>query len=257
MIPKRDQDTLRSHFAGQLQSRVRVDLFVQRPSPIIIPGRPDCAFCEDVQTLVQELASLSPRISPTLHDFYTEPKAAADLGVDRIPAIVIRGKSNRPMRFFGIPTGAEFPALIDTLIETSRDETKLQLSTIKLLKRIRDEVKLQVFVTPSCEQSPAVTRLAFRIAQQHNRVRADVFEIAEFPDLVQRYEVAVTPTIVIDDSLVLTGAMDEATLVDCLLKVVEGKPVDPAAVKTGASTPFNVSQPQEVRLAGSGLIIPR
>ncbi len=257
MIPRRDQDALRSHFAEQLQSRVRVDLFVQRPSPIIIPGRPECVFCEDVQTLVQELAMLSPRISPTLHDFYAEPKAATDLGVDRIPAIVIRGKSNRPMRFFGMPTGAEFPILVETLVETSRDDTKLQLTTIKLLKRIRDEVRLQVFVTPSCEHSPAVTQLAFRIAQQNNRVRADVFEVTEFPDLVQRFQVAVTPMVVIDDSLVLTGAMDEATLVDCLLKVVEGKPVDPAAVKTGVSTPLTLKPPEEVRLAGSGLIIPR
>jgi hypothetical protein len=51
--------------------------------------------------------------------------------------------------------------------------------------------------------------------------------------------------------------MDEATLVDCLLKVVEGKPVDPAVVSSGTSTPLTTAQTQEVRLPGSGLIIPR
>jgi predicted DsbA family dithiol-disulfide isomerase len=102
-----------------------------------------------------------------------------------------------------------------------------------------------------------VVRAAYRIALQNKNVRADVLEINEFPDLLQRYQVSATPVVVINDSLVLNGAMDEATLVDCLLKVVEGKPVDPAAVSSGASTPLTTSQTQEVRLPGSGLIIPR
>ena len=258
MIPRNDQAALRGHFDKELRSRVRLDLFVQRPSPVIIPGRPECPFCEEVQTLVQEIAGLSPKISPTLHDFYSATKAAADLGVDRIPAIVLRGKSNRPMRFFGMPTGGQFPVLIDTLIETSRDETPLTLETIKQLKRIREDVRLQVFVAPSCPHSPPVARTAFRLAQQSNRVKADVYEATEFPDLAQHFRVTATPAVVINETLVLEGAMDEATVVDLLLKVVEGKPIAGDKVATGGSTPLSFAQqPQEVRLAGSGLILPR
>jgi glutaredoxin-like protein len=257
MIAYRDQQAIRGHFENELHSRVRVDLFVQRPSPIIIPGRPECPYCEDVQTLVGEVAALSDRLQLTVHDIYADTKAAADLGADRAPAIVLRGAGNRPIRFFGMPTGAEFTNFIDTIIEVSKGSNDLRPETSRLLKRLRDDVKLQVFITPSCTHSPAVVRAAFRIALQNNRVHTSVLEINEFPDLLQHYQVTETPTIVINDALVLSGAMDEATLVDCLLRVVERKPVEPAAVKTGASTPLTTSQTQEVRLPNSGLIIPR
>lgn len=257
MIPVQDQATIRDHFKKELRSRVRLDLFVQKPSPILVPGRPECPLCEDAQTLARELALLSEKIALTEHDLYAEPKAAADLAVDRVPALVLRGASNRPVRTFGMPTGAGFSTFVDTIVEVSRGTNELQAGTTAMLKRIRDEVRVQVFVTPSCSHSPAVARAAYRIALQNHHVRADVLEITEFPDLQQRYPVTATPTVVIEERLVLTGAIEEATLVECLLKVVEGKPVDPAAVKTGASTPLTASQPQEVRLPGSGLIIPR
>jgi alkyl hydroperoxide reductase subunit AhpF len=143
------------------------------------------------------------------------------------------------------------------MIETSSDESPLQPPTLKQLRKIRDSVRLQVFVMPSCTHSPAVARTAFRFAQQSNKIKTDVIEINEFPDLQQRYDIRATPTIVIDESLVLTGAMDEATLVDCLLKVVEHKPIPPGSIKPGESTPIPQGQSQEVRMAGSGLIIPR
>jgi alkyl hydroperoxide reductase subunit AhpF len=210
-----------------------------------------------VQTLVQEIAGLSPKISPTLHDFYSDTKSATDLGVNRIPAIVIRGKSNRPMRYLGMPTGSQFPVLIETLVETSRDGTSLTLETIKQLKRIRDDVRLQVFVAPSCEHSPAVSRTAFRIAQQSNRIKTDVYEATEFPDLAQHFNITATPSIVVNETLVLEGTMDEATIVKLLLNVVEGKPIAGEKFAGGASTPLSFMQPQEGRVAGSGLIIPR
>jgi glutaredoxin-like protein len=260
MIPARDQAAIRAHFERDLHSRVRIDLFTQRTTPIIIPGRPLCPLCEEAQVLVAELAALSQRLVLTVHDIHAEAKAAAALGIDKPPAIVLRGAGNRPLTFFGMPTGTGFSNFVDMIVEASevsKGTNGLQPETAKQLKRLRDDVKLQVFVTPSCDHSPVVVRGALRIGLQNHHVRAEAIEITEFPDLIQRFQIEATPTIVIDDSLVLTGAMDEATLVDCLLRVVEGKPVDPAMVNTGASTPLALSQPQEVRLPGSGLIIPR
>ena len=149
MIPLRDQEILRQRFESDLTSRVRLDFFTQRPSRIYIPGRQDCAFCEDVKTLLEEVASLSDRISLIVHELADEREAAAELGVDRVPAIVIRGQANRPVRFLGIPSGNEFTGFIETILDASRGSTDLKPETAKQLRKVKLDVKVQVFVTPT------------------------------------------------------------------------------------------------------------
>ena len=255
MIPLGDQALLRRSFETGLTSRVRIDLFVQKPTPIIIPGRQECPFCEEAQVLMREIASLSPRISLTVHDIYDDAAAAA-LGVDKVPAIVIRGGSNRACRFFGLPTGAEFPGFIQTLVEFSAGVVPLNQESQRKVKRIRENVKIEVFVQPSCQYSPAVTRIAFRLPLASNKLHVSAIEVHEFPHLLERYRFRATPTVFVDEALVLTGAIDEATLLDCLLRHVEHKPL--ADIRLGASTPLpQPGQEPEVRISPAGLIIPR
>jgi glutaredoxin-like protein len=256
VIPLGDQALLRRSFESGLTSRIRIDLVVQKPTPIIIPGRPECPFCEDAQTLMREIASLSPRINLAVHDFYEEPSAAGALGVDKVPGIVIRGGSNRAVRFFGMPTGAEFPGFIQTLMEFSAGTVPLEAESQRKLKRIRDDVKIEVYVQPSCEYSPAVTRTAFRLPLASKKLHVSAIEAREFPQLLERYGFRATPTIFVDEALVLTGAIDEATLLDCLLRHVEHKPL--ADIRLGAATPLpQPGQEPEVRISPAGLIIPR
>lgn len=256
MIPLQDQALLRVRFAQDVKNRVRLDFFGQRPSPIIIPGRPECPFCEDVRTLVREVGSLSPRIALTEHEFSESARVAAELGVDKIPAIVLRGPTNRPVRYFGMPTGAEFPSFIETLMETASGIITLDAATQRTLKKIRNEVKLQVFVMPSCTHSPAVARAAFRFALSNVKIKTDVVEAPEFPHLVQKYQLEATPSVVIDEKLVLPGAMDEATFADCILRLVEGKQMSDD-LKLGPGTAISPPQQQETRTGPGGLIIPR
>jgi len=68
VIPLRDQQVLRERFLRELTSRVRVDYFTQKPLSVYVPGRSDCAYCEDVRVLMEEVASLSERITLTTHD---------------------------------------------------------------------------------------------------------------------------------------------------------------------------------------------
>ena len=91
--------------------------------------------------------------------------------------------------------------------------------------------------------------------------KTDIIEVAEFPQYVQHYAVRVTPTIVIDETLVLPDAQDEAGLIEAILRHVEGKPpLQGTPVPTG--TPFALpsregqqAAPKET-VTASGLILP-
>lgn len=260
MIPLRDQQLIRERFQRDLTSRVRVDYFTQKPTSLFVPGREECTYCEDVQTVLEELASLSERVALTVHGISEARPLAEELGVDKVPGIVIRGQANRPVRFFGAPLGNEFSVFLETLIDAAGGSVELQADTLKQLRRLRSDVKLQVFVTPTCPYCPGLARTALRLGLQNVRIKVDVVEVSEFPSVVQRYAVRAVPTTVIDDKLDLPGAMDEATLVQHLLRSAEGRPLPPGT-RPGASTPVQTSasqsQPQTRPAGGSGLILPR
>jgi glutaredoxin-like protein len=262
MIPLRDQQLLRERLQRDLAGRVRIDYFYQKPAGFYIAGRQECAYCEDVKTLLQEIASLSERLTLTLHDIEAGPEAAKTLGVDKVPATVIRGQANRPLRFFGVPAGTGFINFIETIVEASTGVVQLLPETVKQLRRLKQDVSLQILTTPACTYSPMVARIACKLALQSVHIKLDVVEISEYPALLQRYNVRVTPTIVIDDSMVLPGTLTEADLVQAIFRHVEGKPIS-GTTRVAHGTPFSLPTPEQQKVAAqqqnvraSGLIIP-
>jgi predicted DsbA family dithiol-disulfide isomerase len=79
-------------------------------------------------------------------------------------------------------------------------------------------VHVQVFVTPTCPYCPTVARLAHQAAVENENVIADVVEVSEFPDLAAQYHVRGVPKVVMNDTLELVGAQQEAAFVEALLE---------------------------------------
>src|SRR5439155_6783218 len=67
-----------------------------------------------------------------------------------------------------------------------------------------------LFRSPHC---PRAARLAAFLAVESSRVRADIVEAGEFPDLAERYNVYAVPKIVINDTVEFVGAQPEAEFV--------------------------------------------
>jgi len=149
MIPLRDQEYIKQKLAQEMTGPVRIDYFTQRASVLYVPGREECVHCEDVRQLLEEMAALSDKINLTTHEFTESREAAAKLGVDRLPGIVIRGPANRALKFYGIPSGHEFPGFIESIVDASRGKVDLAQETIRRLKKLKQDMSIQVLVTPT------------------------------------------------------------------------------------------------------------
>ncbi len=253
MIPLREQEYLRQHFVRELEGRVKIDYFTQRSSPLYLPGREECATCEDTRKVLEEVTALSDKISLTVHEFWEAQDEAKKFKVDKIPGTVLRGPMNRPLRFFGIPGGNEFPNFIEAITFASQTKFEIGDEIAKQLKKLKDRVSITVYVTPTCPYCPGVVRSAYRLALASAHVEASAVEISEFPRLAQQLGIRAVPVTVINDSAVLTGAVDEAGLLQAARKVVEGDVSSPAA-HAGATS--EAAPPTAPSPAG-GLILPR
>jgi len=62
--------------------------------------------------------------------------------------------------------------------------------------------------------------LAHRMALENHNIRADMVEVTEFPQLVQRYRIRGVPKIVINDRLSFEGAVPERTFLEQVMKAL-------------------------------------
>jgi glutaredoxin-like protein len=186
------------------------------------------------QQLLEEVAALDPRLTLEVHSVTAELNGAPAPPVDRIPAIVLGRAGGAGIRFYGIPSGFEFAALLDDLIAVSRNDSGLAPETKAALATLAQDVHVQVFVTPTCPYCPGASRLAHAMALESPRVRADVIESMEFPSLAERYGVYGVPKIVLNETRSFEGALPEAAFLEHVLAAAAepgGQPAAPAAAR--------------------------
>jgi glutaredoxin-like protein len=261
MIPLKDQELIGQKFAAELLGPVKIDYFTERDVALTVPGRTPCAYCKPTRVMLQELAALSDLISMRVHIFDEAIDERTKFGIERIPGIVLRGPSSDgpAFKFYGMPGGTEFPALLEAIVDISRGEVLLSQESLGELAKVREEIRVRVFVTPTCGYCPQMMRLAYQLALANTNVKAEAIEVNEFPDLGDRYQVRAVPLTVIGDNVAIPGAMPPDALIEQVVKAAGSDVATPsqAAGPTSAVTPQEA--PPTVRRGEerpSGLIIP-
>jgi glutaredoxin-like protein len=259
MIPLKDQELIRQKFAAELLAPVKIDYFTERELSISVPGRQPCAYCRPTREMLQELASLSDLISLRVHIFDDAKEDRAKFGVERIPAIVLRGRDSIAVKYYGMPGGTEFPAFLESIVDISRGEVLLSKEAVKELKKLRQDVLVRVFVTPTCGYCPQMVRAVYQLALASPKVRAEVIEVNEFPELADRYHVQAVPLTVIADKVAIPGAIHPDALVEQVV-AASGSELTEQPSATGPVSAVEAKQPAQRIQRGeqrpSGLIIP-
>jgi alkyl hydroperoxide reductase subunit AhpF len=132
-------------------SRVR-EMLAELPGPVrlvFFTQSLNCETCEPTKQILGELSALSDRLTIEEHEFALEGALAADLGIDRVPAIAVMGVQDYGIRFLGIPSGYEFMSLLDAIQIVSAGDSGLQEATRAMLAGLPSPITLQVFVTPT------------------------------------------------------------------------------------------------------------
>ena len=146
-----DQEKIKSRFEQELVGKVKLVLFVQPPTGLYIPGREEPQTGKQAQALMEELAELSDNIALEVHNPRTEPEVAQAYGVERSPALILEREGGRKglVRFFGLPSGYEFSALLEDIVDVSKGSTRLSEKAREAAALLPGPLHLQVFVTPT------------------------------------------------------------------------------------------------------------
>ncbi len=183
----------------------------------------ECRFCEDTEKIVEILSSLSDKISYEIHE--EGSSLANKFNVDMFPALLVHGEREYNIRFFGIPAGYEFGALIEDIIDVSRGKPSINENLAKIVEKIGRRVRIMVFVTPTCPYCPLAVRAAHKLAMINPLIAGDMIEALEFEELANRYSVYAVPKNVIkvngEDALEFEGAAPDPYFIAQIFKALK------------------------------------
>ena len=150
-----------------MQGGVKMVMFTQGEG-----GALECEYCSETRELVTEVSEQSDKLSLEVLDFQGDEARAQQLGVDKIPAVVLLGTTegagqpstspgpggaeggepgvkDHGIRLYGIPAGYEFSSLIEGLRMVGAGAAPLSEATREALAGLTKPVHLQVFDTPT------------------------------------------------------------------------------------------------------------
>jgi len=223
MLNKEVREATQKKFNEELVNPVSLVFFTQEAGRLVVPDHlkgQECLYCKETRQLLGEVSGLSRKLALTIYDFTADLDKVAEYGIDKIPGLVIRNAQDYGIRFFGIPSGYEFMSLIEAIIDVSKGRTGLSPRTREALQALQKDVKIEVFVTPTCPYCTMAVRLAHQCAMESPRVRGEMVESTEFPHLAQKYHVFGVPKTVINETVFVEGAVPENVFLDHILKAV-------------------------------------
>lgn len=223
ILNKEVAEATKKSFDEKMEEKVTLLFFTQEPSRLAVPDHlkgQECLYCKETRELLDEVSRLSDKIELNIYDFLADKEKAEEYGVDKIPAIVILGKKDYGIRFFGIPSGYEYMSLIEAIIDVSKGKTGLSQKTKDALKDIDKDIHLQIFVTPTCPYCSMAVRLGHQFALESSRIKADMVESTEFPHLAQRYNIFGVPKTVVNENVFIEGAVPEEAFLEHVLKAL-------------------------------------
>ncbi len=180
----------------------------------------ECDACKVTHELLDELRALTPKLNVKVYEFQEGEGEAKRLGVDKIPALVLEGPKLYRVRYFGVPSGYEFSAFLEDIIDASRGVVQVSEDTKAWLASLKKPVHIQVFVTPTCPFCPRAVRMAHKLAFLSDLVTADMVSANEFPHLSMKYRVMAVPKIVVNEGEVeFEGGLPEAAFVEQLRRL--------------------------------------
>lgn len=180
-----------------------------------------CLYCNDTRAMVEMVAELSGLIKVQEHQGSLDGELAKKLGVKHHPAIVLHGKDEYKVKFYGIPAGHEFAALIGGIIDVSHGTAPLPPDIIEDIRAIDKPIHIRVFVTPQCPYCPGMTRLAHQAAILNPLIDSEMFESLEMQEEAAKFEVFGVPKTIFNDTVTVEGLTPPEMFVEKLFEAIE------------------------------------
>lgn len=168
-------------------------VFSRMENPLVLKlSLNDLPVAETLRTYMEELAKLTDKLTVELVD---DPQG------DDLPKVEVfrEDGSWTGLAYHGAPGGHEFTPFILGLYNASGPGQAVDEEDRAQIDAIDRPIDFKVIVGLTCTMCPELVTSVQRIATLSDKVTAQVYDVAHFPALQQRYDVMSVPCLVIND----------------------------------------------------------
>jgi glutaredoxin-like protein len=153
-------------------------------------------FVNETKELLKDINEINPKVKI---NFY---KVGDDISnkyeIKKGPVIKMMGEHIKgDLRMYGIPSGYEFQAFLEMLKIASIG--KINGSLLNISEKIKNKLKLEVFVSPNCPYCPSSIIVAFKLAMLNEKVEGYIYEVLQSQEEVKKYKVNGVPKTIINE----------------------------------------------------------
>ncbi|OAT80068.1 alkyl hydroperoxide reductase subunit F [Bacillus sp. MKU004] len=178
---------------------------------------------KDTMALVEEIASMSPKITVEKADLPRTPS----FSVNRA------GEEDTGVHFAGIPLGHEFTSLVLALLQVSGRPPKVDQSVIDQIKSIKGEHHFETYVSLSCHNCPDVVQALNIMSVLNPNITHTMIDGAAYKEEVEYKNIMAVPSVYLNAEFFSGG---RTTIEEILAKIVEG----PDASELSDKEPYDV-----------------
>lgn len=191
----------------------------------------DDAVSSEMRNLIDEIASMSPRIS------------VENAKLNRTPSFEV----NRPngasgITFAGVPLGHEFTSLVLALLQVSGRKPKIDDALIENIKNIKGNFNFETYVSLTCHNCPDVVQALNTMAALNPNITHTMIEGGAFQKEVEERQIMAVPNIYLNGEFFESGRV---TLEEIIAKIDTGAAARDAEV-------LNAKDPYDVLILGGG-----
>jgi hypothetical protein len=142
---------LKERFDERLKGPVRLTLYTKPGSSrLVLPTGMGCQTCDDAQQIAELIRDSAPdKVQLDVVDI-NQDRARAEINeIVEVPTMTIGADGDGRIRFQGLPTGTEFPALIDAVERVSSGDHGLSADSLTSLEKLTEPTEVMVFATPT------------------------------------------------------------------------------------------------------------
>ena len=151
----------------------------------------DRHISEELKDYMEGLAGLTDKISSEI---------VTDTSGEELPCVKICRHDGREtgIAFHGVPGGHEFNSFVLGIYNSSGRGQQISSETEEKIKDIASPVHITIMVSLSCTMCPDLVSAAEKIASMNDNVSVDVYDLAHFPDMKEKYNVMSVPCFIIN-----------------------------------------------------------
>ena len=216
---------------ASIKTQLQAYLAMLREPIELVASLDDSAAAQEMRELLEEIASMSDKITLTNGDDARKPSFAVKRASTHKDANQSVG-----VRFAGIPMGHEFTSLVLALLHTGNHPMKLEVEKIAQIAAVEGTFHFETYISLSCHNCPDVVQAMNMLAVINPNITHVMIDGALYQDEVKAREVMSVPTMYLNGEVFGAGRME---LDEILLKIDTGAAAREAK-KIDAQAPYDV-----------------